>query len=136
MDQLGITQRLPITTIALDYARLSRDRKKLSENVGIQHRENRYFIEDQGWQHGGSRDDDDITASEFGTKVREGYQALIQDIKNVPDRLDAEIKVVIVVTEMPRLYRQLEELLDLIKLCESTKLKGIWTTDGEGYDLS
>ena len=136
MDQLTTDIKLPIVTIAFDYARLSRDRKRLSENVNIQHRESRYFIEDQGWQHGGSRDDDDITASEFGTKVREGYLALIQDIKNVPDHDHAEVRVVIVVTEMPRLYRQLEELLDLIKLCESTKLKGIWTTDGEGYDLS
>jgi site-specific DNA recombinase len=136
MDLLKPVTKLPTITIAFDYARLSRDRGKKSENISIQHRESRYFIEDQGWQHGGSRDDDDITASEFGTKTRDGYLALIQDIKNVPDQLDAEIRVVIVVTEMPRLYRQLEELLDLIKLCESIKLTGIWTTDGEGYDLS
>jgi site-specific DNA recombinase len=43
---------------------------------------------------------------------------------------------IIVVTEMTRLYRRLEELLELIKMAESTRLRGIWTTDGVGYDLS
>lgn len=136
MDNLLPAVKLPVQIIAFDYARLSRDRKRLSENVGIQHRENQYFIEDQGWELGGSREDNDISASEFGTKIREGYDQLIQDIKNVPDRDDVIVKVFIVVTEMPRLYRQVEELLPLIKMAERTRLSGIWTTDGEGYDLS
>lgn len=128
--------KLPVCTIAFDYARLSRDRGKQSENIGIQHRENAYFIEEQEWEHGGSRDDDDISASRFSTKVREGYQALIRDVKNVSDRKGYTVRVVIVVTEMPRLYRRMEELLALIKMASDSKLAGIWTTDGEGYDLS
>ncbi|MFC5289370.1 recombinase family protein [Actinokineospora guangxiensis] len=122
--------------VAFDYARLSRDKNGLSENVNIQHGESRDFIADQGWEHGGSREDNDISASRFGTKVREGYQLLLKNILSVPDRDDAQVKVMIVVTEMPRLYRQVEELLPLIKLAEHSKLSGIWTTDGEGYDLS
>ena len=62
MDQLRAAAKLPISTIALDYARLSKDKKRLSENVGIQHRESKYFIEDQGWDHGGSFEDNDISA--------------------------------------------------------------------------
>ncbi len=136
MDRLASATKLQTITIALDYARLSKDRKKLSENVGIQHRENKYFIEDQGWEHGGPFEDNDISASSYGHKVREDYLRMVEVIKNWPDRDEAEIKLVIVVTEMPRLYRQVEELLPLIKMAESTKLSGIWTTDGEGYDLS
>src|SRR5262249_28075411 len=122
MDRLPDAIKLAIITIALDYARLSRDRKKLSENVGIQHRENRYFIEDQGWEHGGAFDDNDISASKFSTKPRDDYHRLIETIKNWPNRDGVVIKLVIVVTEMPRLYRQMQELLDVIKLAESTKL--------------
>lgn len=136
MDHLNRTKKLPTITIALDYARLSKDRKKLSENVGIQHRECVDFIDDQEWEHGGSYADNDISASEFGTKTRDDYLRMIQDIQDWADRKNALIKLVIVVTEMPRLYRQVEELLPLIKMAENTKLSGIWTTDGEGYDLS
>jgi DNA invertase Pin-like site-specific DNA recombinase len=136
MDRLGTAVKLPTITIALDYARLSKDRKRLSENVGIQHRENQYFIEDQGWQLGGSFEDNDISASKFGTKTRDDYLRLVEFIRNWPENPDATIKLVIVITEMPRLYRQVEELLPLIKMAEATKLSGIWTTDGEGYDLS
>jgi DNA invertase Pin-like site-specific DNA recombinase len=136
MDILTTTKKLTTITIGLDYTRLSRDRKKLSENVAIQHRESAAFIEDQGWEYGGWYKDNDISASEFGTKTRDDYWRMINDIQSWPDREGFEIRLVIVVTEMPRLYRQLEELLELIELSESTKLTAIWTTDGEGYDLS
>jgi Resolvase, N terminal domain len=108
MDYLDAKNRLSIVTVALAYARLSRDRRKKSENVGIQLREDRLFIEDQEWEHGGEYKDRDITASEFGTKTRDDYLRMVEDIKNWPDREGIEIKLVIVVTEMPRLYRQLE----------------------------
>lgn len=139
MDRLPVglnTIKLPIIITALDYARLSKDRNKLSENVKIQHRENQGFIEEQSWEHGGSFEDNDISASRYGTKKRADYARLIETIKNWPDRDDAAVKLVIVVTEMPRLYRQIKELIPLIELAEHTKLSGIWTTDGEGYDLS
>lgn len=135
MDQIA-GKKLPTITIAFDYARLSRDRGKKSDNIGIQHRESAYFIEEQEWEHGGSRDDDDISASRFSRKIREGYLALIRDIHNVEERAGYQVRVVIVVTEMPRLYRKMEELLALIKMAADSKLSGIWTTDGEGYDLS
>jgi site-specific DNA recombinase len=135
MDNLP-GKKLPVVTIGFDYARLSRDRGKKSENIGIQHRESAYFIEDNEWEHGGSFDDDDISASRFSRKIREGYQALIRAVRNVPDRSGSIVRVVIVVTEMPRLYRRMEELLALIKMANDTALAGIWTTDNEGYDLS
>jgi site-specific DNA recombinase len=144
MDILATPKHLKVVTIALAYGRISKDKRKRAENVGIHLRECRSFIEDQEWEHGGDYKDNDITASEFGNKAREDYWRMVEDIKNWPDREGCSVQLVIVVTEMPRLYRQLEELLDLIKLAEPgqygtpapTKLRGIWTTDGEGYDLS
>jgi len=111
------------------YARLSKDRSGLSENVQIQLREGTYFVEDNGGQVVASFTDNDISASKFSTKPRPEYDLLVAAIER------GEVEV-IVVTEMTRLYRRIEELLELIKMAEHTKLRGIFTTDGIGYDLS
>jgi site-specific DNA recombinase len=117
------------------YERLSRDKRGLSENVEIQREENREYAAEKGWTVVGEFSDNDISASKFAAKEgqrkkkRPGYNALIKAIKA------GEVDLVLV-TEMPRLYRQIEELLDLIRLAESTPLKGIETTSGNGYDLS
>jgi site-specific DNA recombinase len=110
------------------YARLSKDRSGLSENVHIQLQEGEEYVEDNGGTVSLRFNDDDISASKFSTKPRPDYERLIAAV----ERGEVEI---IVVTEMTRLYRRLEELLDLIKMAERTKLRGIWTTDGIGYDL-
>jgi DNA invertase Pin-like site-specific DNA recombinase len=111
------------------YARLSKDRSGLSENVQIQLREGTYFVEDNGGQVVASFTDNDISASKFSKKPRPEYDLLVAAIER------GEVEV-IVVTEMTRLYRRIEELLELIKMAEHTKLRGIFTTDGIGYDLS
>ncbi|WP_112236800.1 recombinase family protein [Kribbella monticola] len=119
---------LPSHLIAL-YARLSKDRSGLSENAQIQFAEGLEFVEDGGGQVSLKFKDNDISASKFSKKPRDEYDKLIAAIKR------GEVEY-IVVTEMTRLYRRIEELLDLIKLAETTRLRGIWTTDGIGYDLS
>lgn len=48
---------------------------------------------------------------------------------------DNQIQVILC-TEMPRLYRRMEELLQLIKMAATTRLIRIETTDGVSYDLS
>src|SRR4051812_14184012 len=113
---------LPSHLIAL-YARLSKDRSGLSENVQIQFQEGQEFIEDGGGQASLKFKDNDISASKFSKKPRDEYDKLIAVVKR------GEVEY-IVVTEMTRLYRRIEELLDLIKLAETTRLRGIWTTDG------
>ncbi|HEY1700999.1 MAG TPA: recombinase family protein, partial [Trebonia sp.] len=110
------------------YARLSKDRSGLSENVHIQLSEGEEYVEDNDGTVALRFDDNDISASKFSKKPRPAYERLLKAI----ERGEVEI---IVVTEMTRLYRRLEELLDLIKMAERTKLRGIWTTDGIGYDL-
>jgi site-specific DNA recombinase len=111
------------------YARLSKDRSGLSENVHIQLREGRAFVDESGGRVAVEFEDNDISASDYSTKSREDYDRLLAAIER------GEVEV-IVVTEMTRLYRRLEELLELIKMAERTRLRGIWTTDGTGYDLS
>ncbi len=111
------------------YARLSKDRSGLSENVDIQLREGEAFVDDSDGHVALRFKDNDSSASKFSTKPRPEYDRLVAAIER------GEVEV-IVVTEMTRLYRRIEELLGLIKMAERTKLRGIWTTDGIGYDLS
>jgi site-specific DNA recombinase len=111
------------------YARLSKDRSGESENVFIQLAEGTDFVEDNGGTVSRKFKDNDIGASNYSKKLRKDYERLVAAVKA------GEVHI-IVVTEMTRLYRRLEELLQLIKLAETTPLRGIWTTDGVGYDLS
>jgi site-specific DNA recombinase len=62
-------------------------------------------------------------------RPRPGYQTLLTAIRT--NQAEA-----VLITEMARLYRRPDELLDLIKLAEQTSLKHIITIDEAGYDLS
>jgi site-specific DNA recombinase len=111
------------------YARLSIEREASADNVEIQIEECRAHIEDQGWVVACIFSDADISASKYSKKPRPGYTQLLEAVRA------GEVEY-IVITEMPRLYRRLEELLELMHLAESTALKRIETTDGNYYDLS
>jgi site-specific DNA recombinase len=111
------------------YPRLSKDRSGISENVEVQISECEAYAEEHGWTVIGCFPDNDLSASKYSTKPRPGYQALLAAI--CADQVD-----VVLVTEMERLYRRMEELTHLIKLAESTSLRRIEKTDGNGYDLS
>jgi site-specific DNA recombinase len=111
------------------YARLSKNRRGLSDNVEIQVAEGRAYADDKGWQTVFVGRDDDISASKFSTKPRPDYERLVTAVEA------GEIEVIIC-TEMPRLYRRLEELLELIRMAPRTRLRAIWTTDDMGYNLS
>jgi site-specific DNA recombinase len=111
------------------YGRLSKNRAGLSDNIEIQIAECHAYADEKSWPVVVVESDDDISASKFSKKPRPGYDALIQSVEA------GQIEVIIC-TEMTRLYRRLEELLELIKMAERTGLRGIWTTDNIGYDLS
>jgi site-specific DNA recombinase len=113
------------------YCRLSRDRSGLSENVEIQLEECQAWAAERGDEVVGVFTDNDISASKYAEgKERPGYDALLKEV-----RADLQPNGVLV-TEMPRLYRRLEELLELIHLAEPTALRMIQTTSDSGYDLS
>src|SRR6266508_2634950 len=111
------------------YPRLSRDWAGESENIEIQRAECTEYAEEKGWTVVGVFPDNDISASRYSTKPRPGYLSLLAAIR-------AGTVEAVLVTEMPRLYRRLEELLELIRLAESTPLRHIEAIDGGGYDLS
>lgn len=123
---LATDMLLAMSTVV--YARLSKDRSGFSENVQIQEREARAHAEADGWQVTTVYADNDISASRYSTKPRPGYESLLAAVR-------ANEVETIIVTEMTRLYRRLEELLVLIKLAESTRLRKIAVTDGTGYNL-
>ncbi len=114
---------------AFVYARLSRDRSGVSPNCEIQIQECHEYAAETGISVLGVSQDNDISASQFSTAPREGYD-------NMLGRLRLGEAEMVLCTEMPRLYRRLEELLELIHLAEHTRLKKIETTDHNGYDLS
>jgi site-specific DNA recombinase len=112
------------------YARLSEDREGLGENVSIQVHECSDYIEDKGWQLCGVFEEDpNISASKYSTKPRPAYNRLLDAVRS------GEIEC-IVITEMPRLYRRLEELIELMHLAEDKPFSRIESTDGTYYDLS
>ena len=111
------------------YCRLSADRSGLSEAVEIQEQECQAWALDIEVEVAGVFVDNDISASRYSTKPRPGYGALV-------DAIQGGAVDTVIVTEMTRLYRRLEELLQLIKLAETTALRRIVVTDGTGYNLS
>jgi site-specific DNA recombinase len=112
------------------YARLSKDRAGESENIEIQKAECVEYAAEKGWEVVGPPfEDNDISASRYSTKPRPGYQALLESIRA------GQVEAVLV-TEMPRLYRRIEELLELLHLAETTPLRRIEPVEGNGYDLS
>ncbi|KJS53496.1 recombinase [Streptomyces rubellomurinus subsp. indigoferus] len=111
------------------YSRLSKNRHGQSDNVKIQIAECQDYATDQAWPIVGIFSDDDISASKYSTKPRDNYQRLLAAIRR-------GVVNVILITEMPRLYRRMEELLELIRLAETTALRRIQTTEGQCFDLS
>jgi site-specific DNA recombinase len=111
------------------YRRLSQDRDGEGENVEIQRVECTEYAQQRGWQIVGDFCDDDVSASRYSTRPRPRYEAMVSAVR--AGQVDA-----VLVTEMPRLYRRLEELLELIRLAETTPLRRIQPTEGDGYDLS
>jgi site-specific DNA recombinase len=111
------------------YARLSQDKSGLSDNVEIQITECEDYALSEGLRVVAVFTDNDISASRYSRKPRPGYEQMLAFLKTGGAQ-------VILVTEMTRLYRRLEELLEIIRLAETSSLRKIETTDGMGYDLS
>jgi site-specific DNA recombinase len=110
------------------YERLSKDRSLRGINVAIQHAEIDEFAEDSGELIKKHFCDNDTSASEFGTKPRDGYLELLAwVIRGFVHE--------IIVTEIPRLTRRSSEAQELINYSKTTPLRYIKTTDDMVYDL-
>jgi site-specific DNA recombinase len=87
------------------YARLSKDLSGISENVDIQIRVTTAHARSMGYRIAGIFSDNDTGASKYSRKPRPGYQTLLAAIET--NQVEA-----VLVTEMSRLYRKVEELLE------------------------
>lgn len=110
------------------YARLSKDRTGLSPNCQIQTDEATDYAAERGYAVVCLLQENDVSASKYSSKPRPIYDQLLARIK--ANEID-----VVLATEMTRLYRQLPQLLELIKLAETTSLKRIETTEGQVFLL-
>jgi DNA invertase Pin-like site-specific DNA recombinase len=111
------------------YDRISDDPEGQRENVEIRLDESRLYAEAQDWAVVAEFSDNDISASKYSTKERPQYEEMFRAVA-------AGACEIVLTTEMERLYRQVEDLLPLIKLAERTPLRRIQCTDGNAYDLS
>ena len=90
------------------YERLSQDRGKRSPSIANQRFDIEEYFQRNGWPFDESLNfsDDDISASRFETKERPGYNALLAAVR-------AAQANAIVVTEVTRLFRRVEDLLEV-----------------------
>ena len=93
------------------YLRISDDREGKGLGVARQLAEITSKLKAEGLKPIDVYSDNDISASR-GTKKRKEYERLLNDILN--DRIDT-----VYVFAVDRLYRQVQELLDLLKLLEN-----------------
>jgi site-specific DNA recombinase len=112
------------------YARQSKYRDGgLSPNCETQVEECKEWADETGHRIAGIFKDVDISASEYSSKPRLDYDRMLDALRR--NQADG-----VVSTEMSRLYRRLEEILELIHLATETRMRHIKTTDNNGYDLS
>jgi site-specific DNA recombinase len=113
------------------YARLSQDRGKLSENVDIQIEESKDYFADRSWPVDERLifSDNDISASLFSDKERPGWLDLLAAIR-------IGLVQLILVTEVPRLCRNLADAMELIALTKTTSFTTVELTNGVRYDLT
>jgi len=113
------------------YGRLSEDRGRVSTNVAYQLKEGRAYLTDRGLiiDEQFVFSDNDLSASVYSTRPRPGYQELLEAIRN-------NLVTVIIITEVPRLLRQVSDALELIALAKMSRLRMIETTGGVRYDLT
>jgi DNA invertase Pin-like site-specific DNA recombinase len=102
------------------------------QKVALHLSECREYAADQGWQIAETFVDPNVSASKYSTKPRPEYSRMVAWI----DADTGPAPLILLTTEMERLYRQVEELLPLIRMAERTALGRIQTTNDEAYDLS
>jgi site-specific DNA recombinase len=110
------------------YLRISRDRARLRLAVHRQEADCRQIAERLGWSVACVYIDNGLSASEFATKPRDGYERLLDDIKE--GRLDA-----VVVWMEDRSHRQVIELAEFVKTCRAAGITR-YASVGTEYDLS
>jgi DNA invertase Pin-like site-specific DNA recombinase len=96
-----------------------------------QHGDHVRVAAEQGWTLTESYRDASVSASRYSRKVRDGFDALIEDLER--DRFGAQV---LMMWESSRGSRRVGEWVDLLELCEQRSVCIFVTTHGRCYDPS
>jgi DNA invertase Pin-like site-specific DNA recombinase len=124
---------MPKTLTATEYARVSKDKSGRLRSVGEQSVENRdAVVDEQGWDWLPTIyvEEGEASASVFGTVVREGFEALLADLRS--DQFPADV---LVLWEPSRGSRQMREWVDLIDALAAAGVLLFVTSEGRTYDV-
>jgi site-specific DNA recombinase len=114
-----------------EYLRVSTDHSGRVRSHDEQHADNLRHADEYGWQFAGPPYKDVGSASRYARKAREGYDKLIDDLKN--DRFGADV---LIIWESSRGSRRVGEWAVLIDLCEDRNVKVHVTAHARTYDPS
>lgn len=124
----GAKPGLHAAVIAVIYARVSDDDKRLRRSVGEQEQECQQEAADQGWTVARVFVDNDRSASRYARKEREEYAKLL-------DYLATEHVDVLILWESSRGGRELEGWAGLLNLCRRRRVRIHVVTHRRTYDL-
>ncbi|MFY1687291.1 recombinase family protein [Plantactinospora sp. WMMB782] len=124
----GTKPGLRAAVIAVIYARVSDDDKRLRRSVGEQEQECQQEAADQAWTVARVFVDNDRSASRYARKQREEYAKLL-------DYLATEHVDVLILWESSRGGRELEGWAGLLNLCRRRRVRIHVVTHRRTYDL-
>lgn len=114
---------------AVIYARVSDDREGRSRSTGQQVKDGKAWCEREGIPVIDTIIDDDIGASRYSRKKRDGYDRVLELLEAPSKR-----RRILVSWESSRAQRDLEVYVKLRKICE--KSGSLWCYDGRIYDMT
>ena len=106
------------------YLRMSRDAEARGLGIGRQRKDGEALATRLGWPIVREYSDNDLSASKYSHKPRQGYSQMLQDLQ------EGVINAV-VVYDQDRLVRQPKELEELLEVCDRTRAWHIAAVSGE-----
>ncbi len=105
------------------YLRMSRDAEARGLGIGRQRKDGEALAERLGWPIVQEYCDNDLSASKYSHKPRQGYAQMLQDLQ------EGTINAV-VVYDQDRLVRQPKELEELLEVCDHARAWHIAAVSG------
>jgi site-specific DNA recombinase len=106
------------------YLRMSRDAEARGLGIGRQRKDGEALANRLGWPVVQEYSDNDLSASKYSHKPRQGYSQMLQDLQ------EGVINAV-VVYDQDRLVRQPKELEELLEVCDRARAWHIAAVSGE-----
>jgi site-specific DNA recombinase len=106
------------------YLRMSRDAEARGLGIGRQRKDGEALASRLGWPIVQEYSDNDLSASKYSRKPRQGYSEMLQDLQ------EGTVNAV-VVYDQDRLVRQPKELEELLEICDHARAWHIAAVSGE-----